>query len=85
MKSGNFKYTAGLYPTHTATSLKVRAGKLQKIDGPYAETKEQLLGCYLIEAKDMAEACTLAAKAPMAEFGKESAFDTLVPAEVEAE
>jgi hypothetical protein len=69
VRSGHFKYTAGLFPTHTATSLKVRNGKLQKVDGPYAETKEQLLGIYIIEAKDLDEAITLAAKAPMAEFG----------------
>jgi hypothetical protein len=47
----------------------VREGKTQLTDGPFAETKEQLGGYYLIEAKDLDEATALAAKIPSARFG----------------
>jgi hypothetical protein len=70
VKSGHYKLTSGLQSPTTARTLTKMNGKLETVDGPYAETKEQLLGFYLIEAKDMDEACALAAKAPMAEFGK---------------
>lgn len=70
VKKGHYKLTSGLQSPTTARTLTRQNGKLEAVDGPYAETKEQLLGFYLIEAKDMAEAEMLAAKAPMAEFGK---------------
>ena len=70
VKSGHYKLTSGLQSPATARTLTRMHGKLETVDGPYAETKEQLLGFYLIEARDMDEACALAAKAPMAEFGK---------------
>lgn len=70
VKGGHYKHTSGLMPPATARTLTRMNGKLEAVDGPYAETKEQLLGFYLIEAKDMDEAVALAAKAPMAEFGK---------------
>ena len=70
VKGGHYKQTSGLMPPKTARTLTRMNGKLETVDGPYAETKEQLLGFYLLEAKDMDEACALAARAPMAEFGK---------------
>jgi hypothetical protein len=68
-KSG--KYVAGdaLQPTSTATTVRVREGKRLTTDGPFAETKEQLGGYYLINAKDLDEAMTIAAKIPGARFG----------------
>lgn len=70
VKGGHYKHTSGLMSPSTAKTLTKQNGKLEMVDGPFAETKEQLLGFYLIEAKDEAEALRLAAEAPMAEFGK---------------
>jgi hypothetical protein len=69
--SRNGQLVAGeaLQPTHTATTVKVRNGKVSTTDGPFAETKEQLGGFYLIEAKDLNEAIQIAAKIPSARFG----------------
>ena len=53
----------------TATTVRVREGKTQTTDGPFAETKEQLGGYYLVDAKDLDEAIELAAKIPSAKFG----------------
>ena len=58
-----------LEPTHTATTVRVRNGKTMTTDGPFAETKEQLAGFYLIDAKDLNEAIQLAAKIPPARVG----------------
>jgi hypothetical protein len=58
-----------LGPVSTATTVRVRNGRLSVIDGPFAETKEQLAGFYLIEARDLNEAIQLAAKIPPAEVG----------------
>ena len=69
VKGGHYKHTSGLTSPGTAKTLTRMNGKLEMVDGPYAETKEQLLGFYLLECKDMEEAVALAAKAPMAEFG----------------
>lgn len=69
VKSGHYKFTSGLEPSKTAKTISKASGSLQTVDGPFAETKEQLLGFYVVEAKDMDEAVALAAKAPMAEFG----------------
>jgi hypothetical protein len=68
-KSG--KYVAGeaLQPTQTATTVRVRNGKISTTDGPFVETKEQLGGFYLIEAKDLNEAIQIAAKIPSARYG----------------
>jgi hypothetical protein len=67
----NGKYVAGeaLQPTATATTVRVRSGKVSTTDGPFAETKEQLGGFYLIEAKDLNDAIQVAAKIPSARFG----------------
>ena len=65
------KFVAGdaLQPTATATTLRLREGKRLTTDGPFAETKEQLGGYYLVNAKDLDEALALAAKIPSAKFG----------------
>src|SRR5688500_5473865 len=67
----NGKYVAGeaLQPTATATTVRVRNGKVSTTDGPYIETKEQLGGFYLIEAKDLNEAIQIASRIPSARFG----------------
>jgi hypothetical protein len=58
-----------LQPTPTAKTVRVRNGKPQVTDGPFAETKEQLGGYYLVEASDAAEATAIAAKVPWARYG----------------
>jgi len=58
-----------LQPVHTATTVRVRNGKLSMTDGPFAETKEQLAGFYLIDARDLNEAIQIAAKIPPARVG----------------
>lgn len=58
-----------LQPTSTATTVRVRDGKVQLTDGPYVETREQLGGYYLIEAKDLDEATAIAARIPGAHHG----------------
>jgi hypothetical protein len=58
-----------LQPTATATSLRAKGGKLETVDGPFAETKEQLGGFYIIEAGDLDEALAIAAKCPGTRFG----------------
>ncbi len=67
----NGKYVAGeaLQPTATATTVRVRNGKMSTTDGPFAETKEQLGGFYLIEAKDLNDAIQVASRIPSARFG----------------
>ncbi len=69
MKSGNFKAGDALQPTSTATTVKVRDGKTITTDGPFAETREQLAGYYLIEAKNLDEATGIASRIPSARFG----------------
>jgi len=58
-----------LQPTTTATTVRVRDGKTLTTDGPFAETKEQLGGYYLIEAKDLDQAILVASKIPSAAYG----------------
>ena len=58
-----------LQPTPTATTVRVRNGKISTTDGPYVETKEQLGGFYLIEAQDLNEAIQVASRIPSARFG----------------
>lgn len=67
--SGHFKAGEALQPISTATSVRVRAGKVLSTDGPFAETREQLGGFYLIEAKNLDEAVAIAARIPSARFG----------------
>jgi hypothetical protein len=59
----------GLQPVETATTIRVHKGKVSMTDGPFAETKEQLGGFYLIEARDLNEAIQLASKIPPARLG----------------
>ncbi len=67
----NGKYVAGeaLQPTATATTVRVRNGKVSSTDGPFAETKEQLGGYYLIEATDLNDAIQVASRIPSARMG----------------
>ena len=58
-----------LHPTHTASTVRVRNGRLSTTDGPFAETKEQLGGFYLVEARDLNEAIQIAARIPAARTG----------------
>ena len=60
---------ARLRPTYEATTVRVRDGEFLTSDGPFAETKEQIGGFFLIEAKDMDEACAVAARFPPARVG----------------
>ena len=67
--SGHYVNGNPLKPTSTATTVRVRNGSVSTTDGPYAETKEQLGGYYLIEAKDMEEAAMIAGRIPVGENG----------------
>jgi hypothetical protein len=69
IQSGNFKAGDRLQPVSTATTVRVRDGKTLTTDGPFAETREQFGGYYLIEARDLDEALAIAAKSPGARFG----------------
>jgi hypothetical protein len=69
IQSGHFKAGDGLQPTTTATTVRVRDGKTMTTDGPFAETREQLGGYYLVEAKDLDDAVALAARIPEAKRG----------------
>lgn len=68
-KSGHYLAAARLQPTHTATTVRSRNGKISTTDGPFAETKEQLGGFYLINARDLNEAIQVASKIPGTRFG----------------
>jgi hypothetical protein len=67
--SGHYRGGNALQPTMTATTVRARDGAVQLTDGPFAETKEQLGGYYLIEAKDLDEATKIAARIPSARLG----------------
>jgi len=69
VQSGHFKAGDGLQPTTTATTVRVRDGKMLTTDGPFAETREQLGGYYLVEAKDLDAALGIAARIPGAKTG----------------
>jgi hypothetical protein len=68
-RSGHLLAAQALQPVETATTIRVRNGKLSTTDGPFAETKEQLGGFFLVEAKDIDEACAVAARFPPARIG----------------
>lgn len=68
-KSGHFVAANRLQPTPAATTIRIRNGKLSTTDGPFAETKEQLGGYYLVEARDLNEAIQIAARIPGARIG----------------
>ena len=65
-RSGHYIASDALQRTETARTIRVRAGKVSTSVGPFAETKEQLGGFFVIEAKDMDEACAVAARFPPA-------------------
>lgn len=67
--SGHFVAGDALQPIATATTVRVRDGKTTTTDGPFAETREQLGGYYLVEAKDLDEAVAIAARIPSAKIG----------------
>ena len=67
--SGHYRAGDALQPTHTATTVRVRDGKTTITDGPFAETREQLGGYYMIEAKNLDEAITIASRVPSAKVG----------------
>ena len=68
-KSGHYLGGNALQPTATATTVRVRDGKTLTTDGPFAETREQLGGYYLVEAKDLDTALAIAARIPGAKTG----------------
>ncbi len=68
-RSGQFVGGERLKPAATAATVQVRDGKVLAVDGPFAETKEQLGGFYIVEAKDIDEARGIAARIPSARYG----------------
>ncbi len=69
VESGHMVAGEALEPVSTATTVRVRGGQVSITDGPFAETKEQLAGFYMIEAKDLNEALRIAADIPPARVG----------------
>jgi hypothetical protein len=68
-KNGRCLASEALQPVQTATTLRIRNGKISVTDGPFAETKEQLAGFYLIDARNLDEALEIASKIPPAQVG----------------
>jgi hypothetical protein len=68
-QSGHYIVADALQRSRTARTIRVRRGKVSTTDGPFAETKEQLGGFFLIEAKDLYEACEIASRFPPARIG----------------
>jgi len=69
VQAGKFKAADRLKPTSTASTVRVRDGKVTTTDGPFAETREQLGGYYMVDAKDLDEAIGIAARIPGARHG----------------
>lgn len=67
--SGQYLDASPLHPVATATSVRMREGRRVVTDGPFAETREQLGGYYVIEARDLDEAISIAERIPPARFG----------------
>lgn len=67
--SGHFIAAEALEPVQTATTVRVRDGKVSMTDGPFAETKEQLGGFFLIDARDLNDAIRVASRLPQAPLG----------------
>lgn len=78
-QSGVMVSGAGLQPPETATTLRIRDGKRQVHDGPYAETKEMLAGFFVIDVPDLDAALEWAAKSPSASYGSVEIRPTLPP------
>jgi hypothetical protein len=77
--SGHFRAGSQLQPTSNATTIREKNGKAVTIDGPFAETKEQLGGYYLVECKDLDEAIALAKRIPLVANGGVVEVRPLVP------
>jgi hypothetical protein len=69
IQAGQFKAGDRLKPTSTASTVRVRNGQVTTTDGPFAETREQLGGYYLVDAKNLDEAIAIAARIPGAKVG----------------
>ena len=69
IQSGQFKAADRLKPTSASTTVRVRNGKVATTDGPFAETREQLGGYYMVDAKNLDEAIAIAARIPSAKVG----------------
>lgn len=69
VQTGNFRAGDALEPVTTATTIRVRDGRRLVTDGPFAETREHLIGYYLVQAKDLDEALDIAERVPSAPFG----------------
>jgi hypothetical protein len=69
VRSGNFRAGDGLEPATTATTVRLRGGKRIVADGPFAETPEQLVGYYVIDARDLDDALGIAARIPSVPMG----------------
>jgi hypothetical protein len=68
-KSGHYVISDGLQPVRTATTIRIQSGKVSVTDGPFAETKEQLGGFMLIEARDLNDAVRVASQIPPVRLG----------------
>ena len=68
-ESGHFIVAEALQPVQTATTVRIRNGRLSATDGPFAETKEQLTGFFLIDAEDLNDAIQVASKIPSLRLG----------------
>jgi hypothetical protein len=68
-ESGHFLAAEALQPVTTATTVRVRGGKVSMTDGPFAETKEQLTGFFLVSARDLNDALHVASRVPSARLG----------------
>ena len=68
-KNGQLLGASPLHPVETATTVRVRDGKVSTTDGPFAETKEQLGGYLLIDVRDLNDAVRIASKFPAAQYG----------------
>ena len=68
-KNGQFIAASPLHPVETATTVRVRGGKVATTDGPFAETKEQLGGYLLVDVRDLNDAIRIASKFPAAQYG----------------
>ena len=68
-ETGHYVAASPLHSVSTATSLQIRDGKRLVTDGPFAETREQLGGYYVVEARDLDEAIAIAEKIPPARYG----------------
>jgi hypothetical protein len=69
LESGHMVFTGALQPSHAAACVRVRGGKTAVTDGPFAETKEQVAGFFVIEARDLNEAIQVASRIPAARIG----------------